>query len=232
MMGSYVKYSLSSVVELSDLCLSKDKDFLWGVCDENGDLYKIGFNGKATLHWQHSADMEGVTVDPDSGDLFIAVEGEQKVYRVYAPAYNTYKTIWYVQEAVDGSYGNSGLEGITWYKDGTMYIGSQTGANLWTYKVDGTKVSKVSLKTVASGITEVAGLCYDPERDLLWVIDSNVFKIFLFSGDASELIAEYDISSMTKNNPESICVDHANSCVWVADDDQQSTLIKISFKDL
>ena len=231
-MGGYKRYDLSSVVELSGICLSKDKDFIWGVCDENGELYKIGFDGKATLHWQHSADMEGVTVDPDSGDLFIAIEGEQKVYRVYAPAYNTYKTIWYVQEAVDGSYGNSGLEGITWYKDGMLYIGAQTGANLWTYKEDGTKVSMVSLRKIASGIKEVADLCYDPDRDWLWVIDSTVFKIYLFSGDASELLAEYDISGVTKDNPESICVDHANSCVWIADDAQQSKLFKISFTGL
>lgn len=145
---------------------------------------------------------------------------------------NTYKTIWYVQEAVDGGYGNSGLEGITWYKDGMMYIGAQTGANLWTYKEDGTKVSMVSLRKIASGIKEVADLCYDPDRDWLWVIDSTVFKIYLFSGDASELLAEYDISGVTKDNPESICVDHANSCVWIADDAQQSKLFKIAFTGL
>lgn len=230
-MGSYTRYKLSNVQELSGLCLSKDKDFLWGVGDE-GTIYKIQFNGTATEHWYHDADMEDVTMDPTTKDLYIAIEGSQKIYLVSAPDYNTYKTIWYVQEAVDGKYGNSGLEGITWYKDNKIYVGSQTGANLWCYTADGTKISKKSLRTVAPEIKEVAGLCYDPATDMLWVVDSEVFKIFLFSGDTERLLATYDIRPMTENNPESICVDHTNNCVWVADDASTSVLWKISFTGL
>lgn len=230
-MGAYTRYKLDNVMELSGLCLSSDKSFLWGVGDQ-GTIYKISFQGVATEHWYHEADMEGVTLDPSTGDMYIAIEGSQKIYFLPAPDYNTYNTIWYVQDAVDGSYGNSGLEGITWYKDNKLFVGSQTGANLWTYGVDGTKLSKISLRTLAPDIKEVADLCYDPEKDLLWVVDSERFAIFLFRGDLSALVTTYDISAMTQNNPESICVDKANKCVWVADDAEKSVLWKVSFSGL
>ena len=230
-MGSWKKYSLSNVTELSGLTLSADKKFLWGVGDQ-GSIYKITFDGVATEHWYHDADMEGITLDPATGDMYIAIEGSQKIYFVAAPDYNTYQTLWYVQDAVDGGYDNSGLEGITWYKDNTLYVGSQTKANLWKYTKDGTKQSLVSLRTLSSEIKEVADLCYDPEKDLLWVIDSEAFKLFLFSGDASQCLTSYDLSGMTQDNPESVCVDHVNNCIWVADDASQSKLYKISFTDL
>ncbi len=231
-MGSYKKFDLSGVTELSGLCLSKDGDFLWGVGDQ-GNIYKITFDGKASNHWYHDADMEGITLDPETGDMYIAIEGSQKVYLVAAPDYNSYQTIWYVQEAVDGDYGNSGLEGISWYKGDRLYIGSQTGANLWLYTKAGEKLSKISLKKdVSSDISEVGDLCYDPLSDRLWVVDSNNFKLFLLTGDGKTLLNTYDLSGMTKDNPEAICVDHVNNCIWVGDDDEPSRIFKIEFENL
>ncbi|MCQ2185023.1 MAG: glycosyl hydrolase family 18 protein, partial [Bacteroidales bacterium] len=91
-MGSYTKYKLDNVTELSGLCLSADASFLWGVGDQ-GNIYKISFSGVATPHWYHDADMEGVTMNPDTKDLYISIEGSQKLYLVSAPDYNTYKTL-------------------------------------------------------------------------------------------------------------------------------------------
>ena len=231
-MGSYKKFDLPGVTELSGLCLSKGGDFLWGVGDQ-GNIYKITFDGKASNHWYHDADMEGITLDPETGDMYIAIEGSQKVYLVAAPDYNSYQTIWYVQEAVDGDYGNSGLEGISWYKGDRLYIGSQTGANLWLYTKAGEKLSKISLKKdVSSDISEVGDLCYDPLSDRLWVVDSNNFKLFLLTGDGKTLLNTYDLSGMTKDNPEAICVDHVNNCIWVGDDDEPSRIFKIEFENL
>ena len=225
-MGSYTKMTVPDAVELSGLCLSADKSFLWGVGD-GGTLYQIGFDGTVTTAWTHEADMEGITIHPTTGDLYIAVEGEQKVYQVPVPNYANYSTIFYVQEAVDGQYGNSGLEGITYYKDDKLYIGSQHGATLWTYTLDGTKVGKKLLTTLAPGIEEVGGLFYDATTDWLWVTDSEAHKLFVFKGDASQLLAIYDISFVS--NAESVCVDHDHSCVWVGSDDSTSKLFKIDF---
>ncbi len=155
-MGSHVTYKLQAggkmVEELSGLCLSKDEDFLWGVHDK-GTLYKIHFDGSFEQQWYHEADMEGITMDPSNGDLYIGLESSSKsAYKVPAPGYNSYSSLFAV-EGVE-SMGNSGIEGITWHK-GNLYFGSQTGARLFEYSLDGTQLSKKSLRDVTSTISEV-----------------------------------------------------------------------------
>ena len=83
---------------------------------------------------------------------------------------------------------------------------------------------------VAPGITEVGDLFYDAQTDLLWVTDSEAFKLFVFDGDVTKLKAVYDIKFI--GNPESVCVDHARNCVWMADDGSTSKIYKISFTGL
>ena len=233
--GKYTRKVFDSgMVELSGLCFSKDSSFIWGVGDQ-GYLYHIDFadnveNMTYTEHYYHDADMEDVTLDPATGDLYIAIEGSQKMYKIPAPNYNTYSTAFYVQEAVDMNIGNSGLEGCTMYKDGKIYIGCQYGANLWTYNLAGEKLSRIQLTTLAPGIEEVGGLCYDAQTDLLWVTDSEAFKLFVFDGAVTKELAEYDISFI--GNPESVLVDHKHSCVWVGDDGSSSRLYKIEFSGL
>ena len=226
------------VEELSGLCLSKDGDFLWGVGD-NGALYKINFDGTFTQHWTYDADMEGLCMDPATGTMYMGIE-PKRVYKLTEP-YTGKTTLWDVAEAAD--MGNSGIEGIAWHK-GNLYLGAQTGATLWEYTLDGTKLWKKSLREVTSTISEIAGLDYDPVNDWLWVIDSNSNKdrpeylgytIYLFDGDATKLLATYYVGDFANWNPESICVDRKNGCIWVADDCGDATpsiLHKIEFTNL
>ena len=234
-MGSYTRKEFDSgMEELSGLCFSQDSSFIWGVGDQ-GHLYHIDFadnvqNMTYTDHYYHDADMEDVTLDPATGDLYVAIEGSQKMYKIPAPEYNSYSTVFYVQEAVDMNIGNSGLEGCTMYKDGKILIGCQYGANLWTYNLSGTKLGRIQLTSLAPAIEEVGGLCYDFQTDLLWVTDSEAFKLFVFKGDLSKELAEYDIKFI--GNPESVLVDHKRNCVWVGDDGSKSRLYKIEFSGL
>ncbi len=244
-MGSHVTYKLQAggkmVQELSGLCLSKDGDFLWGVHDK-GTLYRINFDGSFEQQWYHESDMEGITMDPSTGDLYIGLESSSKsAYKVPAPGYNSYSSLFAV-EGVE-SMGNSGIEGITWHK-GNLYFGSQTGARLFEYSLGGAQLSKKSLRDVTPTISEVGDLCYDPVRDCLWVLDSNSNKdrpeylpytLYLFNGDATKLLATYPIGDFANWNPEAVCVDHARSCVWIGEDcdsGNPSLLHKISFTGL
>ena len=244
-MGGHVTYTLQAggkmVEELSGLCLSKDEDFLWGIHDK-GTLYKIHFDGSFEQQWYHEADMEGITMDPSNGDLYIGLESSSKsAYKVPAPGYNSYSSLFAV-EGVE-SMGNSGIEGITWHK-GNLYFGSQTGARLYEYSLDGTQLWKKSLRDVTPTISEVGDLCYDPVNDYLWVLDSNSnkdrpeylpFTLYLFNGNATKLLATYSIGDFAHWNPEAVCVDRKNGCVWVGEDcdsGNPSLLHKISFTNL
>ncbi len=243
-MGRHTTWKLQKsetdfVVELSGLCLSKDGDFLWGVGD-NGNLYKIHFDGTYEEHWAYEADMEGIAIDPASGDLYMAIE-PKRVYRLSAP-YTGKTTLFDVEEAA--GMGNSGIEGIAWYKGG-LYLGAQTRATLWRYSVAGEKLQETrSLRDIAPTLSEIADLCYDPVSDRLWAIDSNSNKdrppylpytIYLFDGAATKLLATYAVGDFANWNPETVCVDRVHSCLWLADDcgdDHPSLLHKVEFTGL
>ena len=229
-MGKRTKHILGAkgsamVEELSGLCLSKDGDFLWGVHDK-GTLYRINFDGTFQKQWYREADFEGITIDPATGDLYIGLESTSKsVYKVPAPTYNGKVDVPILVEGV-ATMGNSGVEGIAWHK-GNLYLGTQTGAQLFEYDLKGNQLSKKSLRTVTSTISEVGDLCYDPVSDYLWVLDSNSnkdkpqylpFTLYLFNGDATELLATYSLADFATWNPEAVCVDHKNNCIWIGED--------------
>lgn len=220
--GGYEKFTVN-LQELSGLCLHTDGSFLWGVGDQ-GVLAKIGFKGEVEKVFTQGLDMESVTIDPATGDLYLGCESNW-VGVVKAPAYEKAVEIFRVADAEN--YGNSGVEGISWYKDGMILVGAQTGANLWAYTLDGTVVWKKSLKTVAIGCQEIADICYDPVKDQIWIIDSESQSIYLFNGDATKHLATYKVNYA--GNCESVYLDYERSCVWVADDDDVSSLFRVDF---
>ena len=215
------------VEELSGLCMTKDSTALWAVGDE-GALCKVSFSGVVTHVLSLDMDTEGITLDPATGDLYLAVEGDQMVCRVSAPDYQQVDTLFYIQEALERGFDNSGLEGISYFQDSLLFVGSQEDALLWTCKLDGTIVARLSLYEEASMIEEIAGLCYDPPKKWLWVTDSDACKLFLFSAETFDLLATYDIPSI--ENAESICVDRTHNCIWVGSDEDSPKLYKFSFK--
>ena len=226
-MGTYTKKNVN-VEEISGICLNPDKTALLAVGDQ-GVLKEIDLTTMAvkTL-WTRDADMEAITLDPRTNDLYIGIEYSQKVYKLDAPDWQKHSSIIYVQEAIDNGYNNSGVEGIAYYKEDMVFVGTQWGANLWIYKLDGTMVAKTSLSSFAD---EIAGLDYDPVEDWLWVIDSNYKKIYLCEvvekPFSVKRLATYDVSHIS--NAESICVDRDRNCVWVGSDESSPKIYKFNF---
>jgi len=221
--GAYEKYTVN-MQELSGLCLHTDGSFLWGVGDQ-GVLAKIGFDASMEKVFGKGMDMESVTIDPETADLYLGCEPNY-VYKIAAPDYNKAEEVFRVDEA--SGYGNSGIEGISWYKDGMILVGTQVGAYMWAYKLDGTQVWRKSMSAVAIGMKEIADICYDPVKDQIWIIDSETQSIYLFNGDATEHLATYKVSY--GGNCESLYIDYANSCIWMGDDTDESKLFKIAFE--
>lgn len=220
--GEYKVYSVD-INELSGLCMNKDKTYLLS-CGDKGVIKSISFNGETQDIWTMASDMEGITSDPTTGDVYLAIEGLQEVHKLAAPAFSSQTRVFAVKDAVDGYYDNSGLEAVEYYEDGVLFVGSQKGANLWQYDLDGTMLSNVSLSSFAS---EIAGLCYEPETGWLWVTDSKKSKIFICNPNGT-LIASYDISFI--DNAESICVDRSRGYVWVGSDEDDTKLYRFDFK--
>ena len=61
------------------------------------------------------------------------------------------------------------------------------------------------------------------------------YTIYLFDGAATKLLAKYYIGDFADWNPEAICVDRKNGCIWVGEDcgdEKFSILHKIQFSGL
>ena len=214
--------------ELSGLCVDAGGDFLWCLGD-SGEICQISTSGEllATTGLRttsgHSLDSEGITLNYDTGDLVIG-GAPNAVYRIpYASlgdvfATSPFKGVEDLFSIADAKgFGNSGLEGITYYKDGLVYCGTQTGSYLYLCNLEtGEVLWRKGLREMHTVITEIAGLYYDPLTDWLWVTDSESHKFFALSGDAEQLLGAYTLK--TRSNEESICVDHKNNCVWIGDD--------------
>lgn len=229
-MGKYTKYEVGDVPELSGICLTADHTALWAVGD-NGWFGQISLDGKVTQWWKKSADLEGITLHPETGDLYLANEPYQ-VLRL-KPPYDK-PSSWEVAISVGeaSKYGNSGMEGISYYKDDLLFVGTQTGANVWLYSINGEKRSEaVSLQKFGAGIKEVGGLCWDNLNHWLWVTDSETHKLFVIDEQLTHVLASYPVPYI--HNNESVCVDHDHNCVWVGlDDDDLCCLYKIEFSGL
>lgn len=214
--------------ELSGLVVDSSGDFLWCLGD-SGEISQISFTGdvmnKASLKTTTGSgiDSEGLSINYDTGDFLIGGEPNfvgripaGEVGNIFASS--TFRGVEKLFSIADASsFGNSGAEGCTYYKDGLVYIGTQTGSYLYLCNLEtGEILWRKGLREMYTVITEIAGLSYDPLTDWLWVIDSESHKFFALTGDAEQLLGSYVLK--TRSNEESICVDHKNNCIWVGDD--------------
>ena len=148
---------------------------------------------------------------------------------VKAPGFNTHvQTLFNISAC--SSYSNSGIEGVAYYKNGKVFVGAQHNTHMFLCDLATGKVEWSATAWDENLIGEVGGMCYDAKTDWLWVIDSECKMVFVLSAErllASEastgqekvydaLLGAYPVSG--PSNPESVCVDHKNSCIWVGDD--------------
>lgn len=217
--SAYSKYSVMDFNELSGLCLSADQDFLWAV-DDDGRLGKISFEGEVLFKKSFGGQWEGIALDPETGDILIGNEEPVRIDRLPAPDFAKKEKLFEIPGT--SGFGNAGLEGLTYYKDGMILAGMQTGAWLFCCELaTGEVVWKKELRKIFPSITEIGGLCYDPLTDWLWIVDSEAHRMTVLTGDAEHMLGSYQLK--TKVNEEAIFVDHFHSCVWIGDDHEKNS---------
>ena len=159
-----------TIGDFSGVCFNADKTGLIGVSNSGGTLWNINFDGtrESTHFVKLEKDLEGVTVDPETGTIYVCEEKENYVWRVFQED-GKYKGR-RVAQINSGAYdSNSGLEAIT-YHDGYLYIGNQSPANLIIYSLEH---EAVALRYTASFITECfSDLWFDTTNNTLWAVDA------------------------------------------------------------
>ena len=71
-------------------------------------------------------------------------------------------------------------------------------------------------------------MCYDPVRDVLWIMDSDAYTINLCTTEG-EILQTWPIPYIS--NAEAICIDHERDCIWIGDD-TTSRIFRMSFEGL
>ena len=226
-MGGYTTISTTGIQGFSGICLAPDGSGFIAASDRGG-VYKVSFSGEATPLYVETAgfglDCEGVTLDPATGDVYFVLEREkQEVRRVKAPDYSESEVLAVINE---GTF-NSGLEAITWMGDGTLMVGNQANPCL-LLRLSATDGSIISRREITGGITDISDLCYDSERNALWIADSETKTINLcdLNGNVQK---SYSMSFI--DNGEGLFVDRERQCIWVSDD-TTANIYKISFSNL
>lgn len=208
-------FASSDVIgDFSGLCFNKDKSGLVGVSNYNGRLYNINFDGtrEEKEFVRTGKDMEGVTLDPETGIYYLSEEGGNFIWTVTEEDSKwNYKR--FVHIDTTGTESNGGLEGIT-YHDGYLYVANQSPAELIIYSLEH---QGVALSYMADFITECfSDLWFDTTNNTLWAVDawSDNKEIVNFT-IWGELIARF-------KSPvpwiEGICLDFENNKAWFACD--------------
>ena len=213
----------TTVPEVSGLCAAPAGDGMLAASDDNG-VYHVSWTGTTTEFFNSHMDCEGVTIDPATKDVYYIIERRQEVRRLKAPDYKESELLTTIKDV--GYRTNSGLEGVTFYKDGTVLVGNQEKpVLLMCYSP---KDDKMLWQKELTFTSEIADLYYDPVRDMLWVADSERHEFYLCTAEG-EMFASYPMPDI--DNGEGLFVDHANGCIWIGDD-TTSKVYRISFKGL
>lgn len=213
----------TTVPEVSGLSAAPAGDGMLAASDESG-VYHVSWTGATTEFFKNHMDCEGVTIDPATKDVYYIVERRQEVRRLKAPDYKDSELLTTIKDV--GYRTNSGLEGITFYKDGLVLVGNQEKpVLLMCYSP---KEDKMLWQKELTFTSEIADLCYDPVRDVLWVADSERHEFYLCTLEGT-VLKTYPMPDI--DNGEGLFVDHTNSCIWIGDD-TTSKVYKISFEGL
>jgi len=218
--------------EPSGICWHAQRNTLFVVGDE-GDLCEITRDG-VLIKQKHirAADFEGVTYDPATGLLYLAIEEEESVLEVHPETFEVLREF-PLPRVFRGKTllraGGEGIEAITFVSDsrhaegGVFYVANQ--AFTLTDEQDISAVFQVELPLrtrsgeakitgyFAPDVIDLSGLHYDPTTDHILAIT-----------DAPNLILEYSrdhqllsVQAFPGDNQEGIAVD-ADNFIYIAQD--------------
>jgi uncharacterized protein YjiK len=154
-----------SVVEPSGMSFNSNKTFLYVVSDNTAKVYKLSLSGAliGTLEYE-GVDLEGVTVDSNTGDIIVVEERKREIVRL-----NKYgKEIKRSFLDIENNKANSGLEGITFNKDNRhLYVLNEKDPGL-LIELDGD--GSILKQTELEFASDYSGIFYEENEKKLWII--------------------------------------------------------------
>lgn len=218
--------------EPSGICFHTKRGTLFVVGDA-GEVCEIETDGKLVKQkWIRRADFEGITHDPGTGLLYIAVEGAERIIEMDPETFTTLREFQVPRKVGERTLlkaGGQGIEAITFVPDprhpegGTFYVANQCFQLDNTDDVSVLLELEVPLKSEAGEvkvlrcfeprIIDLSGLYYDASSDHLFVLSDATDAIMEYSRD-HRLLHTW---AFPGDNQEGITVD-ADGFLYIAQD--------------
>jgi uncharacterized protein YjiK len=230
------------IPEPSGICFDRARHSLFVVSDE-GWLYEITPQGRGISHWRIPGDLEAVTLDPATGRLYIAVEGDDVILE-FDPDRGAVTRRFPIDRAFRGdpnflqkqvnAYDN-GIESLVFVPDpknsegGTFYAGNQWDPPMIIEVAAPLRSSTAPeapariVRVLPIKIDDPGGMYYDPVTKLLNIVD-DADNILVEATLKGRVLREY---AFPGDNQEGICRDD-EGWLYIAQD--SGGIIKI--KDL
>jgi uncharacterized protein YjiK len=216
----YTAYE-TTVPELSGLCFTADKTAFWAVSDR-GIIYEIkieDFSARKLPYSSTNDDLEGITINTETGDIYVVDEGKNTVFKLSADEQTLTEV---VKITIPNAAHNKGLEGISYGQD-TLYIVNQAEpARLIKYCLSTKTISNIDVAFAAN----LSDVCYDDTDNTLWFIDSKSKKVYHCNLNA-QVIDTQAVAYIAQ--AEGIAVDRATGYMWLGCD-TSSKIYKVKIK--
>lgn len=230
------EFTLPEVEEPSGICFHDARETLF-VADDTGVVCELRTDGSVVRQRRvRKADVEGITHDPASGLLYLAIEGDDTILEVHPDSLEPIREFTlpriYLGRTVLKE-GGSGIEGITFVPDqdhpqgGTFFVANQSDKRKATSKElsavfevevplreqTGPKATAKILRLFRPGVVDLSGLHYDAKADRLIVISDDENRILAFSR-TGDLLGTW---ALPGQDQEGVAID-ADGVLYIAQD--------------
>ncbi|MBN2132266.1 MAG: SdiA-regulated domain-containing protein [Sedimentisphaerales bacterium] len=219
--------------EPSGICWHAQRGTLFVVGDE-GDLCEITTEGTLVKqrHLRDAADFEGITYDPSTGLLYLAIEEAEAILEVHPETFELLREF-SVPRTFAGktllAAGGEGLEGITFIPDakhkegGVFYVGNQAFTLSNPEDISAVFRLELPLRTQTGpvritgyfepGIIDVSGLNHDATTDRILVVSDATNTMLEYTRDERLL----NVWAFPGDNQEGVTVDD-EGFIYIAQD--------------
>lgn len=195
-----------SILEPSGLSFNADKSLLYVVSDNTAKVYKLSLKGAVLGSLEYEGeDLEGITVDPSSGNIFVVEERKREVVRL-----NKYgKEISRTTLDIENNKANNGLEGITFNNDNNhLFVLNEKNPGLL---IELNETGKILKEIELDFASDYSGIYYESTEKVLWIISDQSRTVTKCDLEGNKIIS-YKLNS---SNAEGIVVDPDSKKIYI-----------------
>jgi len=241
-----IKDDEAGLTEPSGLALSREGDALWTVSDDTKSIFKLSLEGELLNDQAFKIGdegLEGVTVDPATGDLLVIKEEAYEILKIDPTSEETVSRhllsdmagFESVQQHLSDDVDNDGLEGITFNQDTESFflLKEREPGLIIEISKDLGSILSVHVLNAANGFADdnvdadeidFSGIQYDPTRSSFWIVSDRAKRLFLYDLERGQVIQsaalgyEKDGEFREIKKAEGVAVDAQHNRLYVVSD--------------